>query len=142
MPPLTRRITAATAAEKRAAGPADIAAETSAAKRTRTPVVAAANEQAAVASARPANDAIFAQVRTLLFVLPSQERAGYLHKSFASGPDVIAFLHDKFAGLFEEPATDADRAAGPVPQGPDHRTRGGAQGVRGRGRHVRPGPLL
>ena len=51
------------------------------------------------AAARPANDAIFAQFRTLLVRLPSQERAGYLDKSFASDPDVLAALHDKFADL-------------------------------------------
>ena len=99
MPPSTRRTTAAATAEKRAAEPADTAAEIAAARRVRTPAATAANEQATGAAARPTNDVIFAQFRTLLLGLPSQERAGYLDKSFASYPDVLALLHDKFDDL-------------------------------------------
>ena len=42
------------------------------------------------AAARPANDAIIAQFRAPFVRLPSQERAGYLDKSCASGPDEAA----------------------------------------------------
>ena len=89
-----------------AAEPADTTPETTAAKRARTPTAAAANKQVAGAAARPTKDAIYAQVRTLLLRLPSQERAGYLAKSIASGPGMLAALHDKSADLLAEPGAE------------------------------------
>ena len=70
-----------------------------------TAAAAAANKQVAGAAARPANDATFAQFRTLLLGLPSQERTGYLDKSFASAPDVPDLLH-KFVDLLAEPVAE------------------------------------
>ena len=83
---MTRRTSAAATAEKRAAEPADTPAETAAAKRARALAAAAANEPAAGAAARPANDAVYARLRTRFLGLPSQERASFLGESFADDP--------------------------------------------------------
>ena len=76
MPPLTRRTSAATTAEKRAAETADTSAETPAAKRARS--------SAAAAAAESADPTAFAQFKTALRGLPWQERAGYLYTVFSS----------------------------------------------------------
>ena len=158
MPSLTRRTSAATAAEKRAAETADTSAETAAAKRTRL--------SAAAAGAEAADPTAFAQFKTAPLGLPWRERAGYLDKSFASDPDEaaeaaarkIADLHAHLPTPPRAPSSPRrqigkafancrelyvvqkgqivprrarghhrhDRAACPVPIGPDHRDRGGA----------------
>ena len=89
MPPSTRLATAATAATaagKGAAEPADTPAENAAAKRDRALAAAASNEPAAGAAARPANGAVYARLRTRLLGLPSRERAGFLDESLKQDP--------------------------------------------------------
>ena len=92
MPPLTRHSSAAGAAGKGPANPANYA-EIVAAMRARAPAAAAANEPAAGVPARPSNKEVYNMVRTRLRGLPAQERAGFLGESFAADPDVLAALH-------------------------------------------------
>ena len=91
MPPLTRRSSAAGAAGKRPADPANYA-EIVAARRARAPAVAAAGSL-------PTNEAAFALFRAHLLALSPQERAGFLEELLADDPDVLAAVRDEFADL-------------------------------------------